>query len=47
MLKKWNLQQVLIYSLAIIVWVSNFQTSKIQALLYSFFNEGNDISRGT
>jgi len=44
-LKKWNLQQVLVYSLAIIVWVNNFQTPKIQAFLSSF--EGNDIARGS
>ena len=29
MLKKWKLQQVLVYSLAIIVWVNNFQTAEI------------------
>ena len=46
MLKKWNLQQVFVYSLAIIVWVNNFQTPKIQAVLSSFFHEGNDIARG-
>ena len=28
MLKKWNLQQVLVYSLAITVWVNYFQTIK-------------------
>jgi len=37
MLKKWNFQQVLVYSLAIIVWVNNFQPPKIQAVLSSFF----------
>jgi len=37
MLKKWKLQQVLVYSLAIIVWVNNFQTPEIQAVLSSFF----------
>ena len=47
MLKKWNLQQVLVYSLAIIVWVNNFQTPKIQVVLSSFFHEGNDIARGS
>ena len=34
MLKKWKLQQVLVYSLAIIVWVNNFQAPKIQAALF-------------
>ena len=34
MLKKWKLQQVLVYSLAIIVWVNNFQTPKIQAAAF-------------
>ena len=34
MLKKWKLQH---YSLAIIVWVNNFQTPEIQAVLSSFF----------
>ena len=37
MLKRWKLQQVLVYSLAIIVWVNNFQTPEIQAILSSFF----------
>ena len=37
MLKKWKLQQVLVYSLAIIVWVNNFKTPKIQAVLSNFF----------
>ena len=37
MLKEWNLQQVLVYSLAIIVWVNNFQPCKIQVVLSSFF----------
>jgi len=32
MLKKWKLQQVLVYSLAIIVWVNNFQAPEIQAV---------------
>jgi len=36
-LKKWKLQQVLVYSLAIIVWVNNFQAPEIQAVLNSFF----------
>jgi len=30
MLKKWKSQQVVVYSLAIIVWVNNFQTPEIQ-----------------
>ena len=47
MLKKWKLQQVLVYSLAIIVWVKNFQTPKIQAVLSSFFRDGNDIAGGS
>jgi len=36
-LKKWKLQQVLIYFLDIIVWVNNFQTPETQAVLSSFF----------
>ena len=45
MLKKSKLQQVLVYSLAaIIVWVNNFQTPKIQAILSRFFRDGNDIA---
>ena len=47
MLKKWKLQQVLVYSLAIIVWVNNFQTPEIQAVLSSFFRDGNDIAGGS
>jgi len=47
MLKKWKSQQVLVYSLAIIVWVNNFQTPKIQAVLSSFFCDRNDITRGS
>ena len=37
--EKWNLhvQQVFVYSLAIIVLVNNFQTLKIQTVLSSFF----------
>ena len=46
MLKKRKLQQVLVYSLAIIVWVNNFQTPEIQAVLSSFFRDGNDIAGG-
>jgi len=34
MLMKWKLQQVVVYSLAIIVWVNNFQTLKIQAAFF-------------
>ena len=37
MLKNWKLQQILVYSLAIIVWVNNFQAPKIQAVLSTFF----------
>ena len=37
MLKKWKLQQVLVYSLAIIAWVNNFQAQKNQGVLSSFF----------
>jgi len=33
MLKRWKLQEVLVYSLAIIVWVNNFQTPEIRAVL--------------
>ena len=47
MLKKWKLQQVVVYSLAIIVWVNNFQTPKIEAVLSSFFRDGNDIAGGS
>ena len=47
MLKKWKLQQVVVYSLAIIVWVNNFQTPEIQAVLSSFFCDSNDIAGGT
>ena len=47
MLKKWKLQQVLFHSLAIIVWVNNFQTPKIQAVWSSFFRDGNDIAGGS
>ena len=49
MLKKWKLQQVVVYSLAIIVWVNNFQTPKIQAVLFlsSFFRDSNDIASGS
>ena len=44
MLKKLKLQQVVVYLLAITVWVNNFQTPKIQAVLNSFFRDGNDIA---
>ena len=47
MLKKWKLQQVVVYSLVIIVWVNNFQTPKIQAVLSSFFRDGNYIADGS
>ena len=47
MLKKWKLQQILVYSLTIIVWVNNFQTPEIQAVLSSFFRDGNYIAGGT
>ena len=47
MLKKWKLQQVLVYFLAIIVWVNNFQTPESQAVLSSFFRDGNDIAGGS
>ena len=47
MLKKWKLQQVLVYSLAIIVWVNNFQAPEIQAVLSGFFCNGNDIAGGS
>jgi len=47
MLKKWKLQQVLVYSLAIILWVNNFQTTEIQVVLSSFFRDGNDIAGGS
>jgi len=42
-LKKWKLQQVVVYPLAIIVWVNNFQTPEIQGVLSSFFRDGNDL----
>ena len=47
MLQKWWLQQVVVYSLAIIVWVNNFHTPKIQAVLSSIFRDGNDIAGGS
>jgi len=37
MLKNQKLQQVPVYSLALIVWMNNFQTPEIQAVLSSFF----------
>ena len=40
MLKEWKLQQVVVYSLAMIVWVNSFQTPEIQAALSSFFRVG-------
>ena len=45
MLKK--LQPVLEHSLATIVWVNNFQTLEIQAVLSNFFHDGNDIAVGS
>ena len=47
MLNNWKLQQVLVYSSAIIVWVNNFQPPEIQAVLSSFFCDGNDIAGGS
>ena len=46
-LKDLKLQQVLVYSLALIVWVNNFQTPKIQAVLSNFFRDSNDIAGGS
>jgi len=31
----------------LIVWVNNFQTPEIQAVLSSFFRDGNDIAGGS
>ena len=42
-----KLQQPLVYSLAIIVWVNNFQAPKIQAVLSNFFPDCNDIVCGS
>jgi len=42
---KISLQQVLVYSLVIIV--NNFQIPKIQAVLSSYFHDGNDIACGS
>ena len=47
MLKNWKLQQVLVHSLAIIVWVNNFQTPEIQAVLSIFIRDGNEIAAGS
>ena len=47
MLKKWKLQQAVVYSFTIIVWLHNFQTPEIQAGLSSFFRDGNDIAGGS
>ena len=47
MLKNWKLQQVIVYSLAIIVWVNNFQTPEIQAVVSSFFRYRIDIAGGS
>ena len=41
------MQQVLVYSLAIIAWVNNFQTPELQAVLSSFFRDSNDIAGGS
>ena len=38
---------MVVYSLAIIVWVNNFQTPEIRAVLSSFFCDGNDIAGGS
>ena len=35
------------YSLAIIVWVNNFQTPEIQAVLSTSFHDGNDMAGGS
>ena len=45
--EEMKLQQVLVYSLAIIVWVNNFQTPEIQTVLSSFFRDGNDNAGGS
>jgi len=45
--EEMKLQQVVVYSLAIIVWVNNFQATEIQAALSSFFRDGNDIAGGS
>ena len=39
-----KLQQVVVYSLAIIVCVNNFQALEIQAVLNIFLRDGNDIA---
>ena len=44
MLKRWKLQQVLVYFLAIIEWVNN---RKFKLFLSSFFCDGNDITGGS
>jgi len=44
--EEMNLHQALVYSLAIIVWVNNFEPPKIQAVLSSFFHDGNDFAHG-
>jgi len=36
----------MLYSLAIIVWVNNFQAPEIQAVLSSIFHDSNDIAGG-
>ena len=45
--EEMKLLQVVVYSLAIITWVNNFQTPKIQAVLSSSFCDGNDITGGS
>ena len=47
MLKKLNLQQVIVYLLAIIVLVNDFQAPKIQAILAACFRDCNVIARGS
>ena len=37
----------MVYSLAIIVWVNDFQTLGIQAALSSFLRDSNDIAGGS
>ena len=39
-----KIHQVLVYSLAIILWVNNFQSPEIQAVLSSCFSDDNDIA---
>ena len=44
---KQNLQQLFVYSLAIIVWVYKFLTQRICSVLGSFFRTGNNITGGS